>query len=190
MNPFTILQAYLSILFTSSIQANLENDYGQSKLTSENFIRSYTARTNSPSYIYRLPNIFGKFCKPNYNSVVATFCYNIARELPISIHNPNTSLSLVYIDDLIKSFVGVMRGAEPSRDPSDFVLVNPIYYSTVGYLAQLIKDFHSSRSSLLTFPVGEDFLRALYSTYISYLSLLLFHTYRCILMHEVFLSKC
>ena len=156
----------IPVIFTSSVQSELDNPYGQSKLTAEQFLMGFSAQTGSPAYLFRLPNVFGKWCKPNYNSAVATFCYNVAHGLPIQINDETTKVRLVYVDDVVKHFISIMDGAlvEPG-----FGDVNPVYEVTVGDLAKKIHLFKDSRKSLLTEPVGTGFDRALHSTYLSYL---------------------
>jgi UDP-2-acetamido-2,6-beta-L-arabino-hexul-4-ose reductase len=120
-------------------------------------------------HVFRLPNVFGKWCRPHYNSAVATFCHNIARDLPIEVHNPQAPLSLVYIDDVVNRFVQIMDGAEPMIGPDGFSSVQPQYTTSVGELAQLLRAFRTSRDTLLTERVGTGLVRALYATYVSYL---------------------
>jgi len=154
------------ILLTSSIQAELDNPYGVSKAGAESAIAAYREKTGSAAYIYRLPNVFGKWCKPNYNSAVATFCYNTINDLPITIHNADAPLSLVYIDDVCHSFVSLLTNT-PSES-EDYSQVEPVYKTTVGEVVRLLSDFKQSRTSLITNKVGLGFERALYSTYLSY----------------------
>jgi UDP-2-acetamido-2,6-beta-L-arabino-hexul-4-ose reductase len=158
----------IPILFTSSTQASLDNAYGCSKRDAESAL---AAGKNPlvPVHVFRLPNVFGKWCRPNYNSAVATFCYNIARDLPIHVNDANARLTLVYIDDVIERFIEAMDGAASIIDVDGFSTVQPQYKTTVGELALLIRSFHSSRDSLVTERVGVGFLRALYATYVSYL---------------------
>ena len=122
-----------------------------------------------PVHVFRLPNVFGKWSRPNYNSVVATFCHNIARDLPIQVNDPQAALTLVYIDDVIERFVLLMDGAAPMAGLDGFVTVQPQYTTTVGELARLIRAFRDSRGSLVTERVGTGLVRALYATYVSYL---------------------
>lgn len=164
----TDTQCTIPVLFTSSTQASLDNPYGSSKRAAEDALRHYAEQTGANVYIYRLPNVFGKWCKPNYNSAVATFCHNIANGLPINIHDPNTSLTLVHIDDVIHDFIQVLQHT-PAIEQKAFRAVTPEYQITVGELAQQIEDFRNSRNTLLTPKVGTGLLRALYSTYVSYL---------------------
>jgi UDP-2-acetamido-2,6-beta-L-arabino-hexul-4-ose reductase len=154
------------ILLTSSIQAELDNPYGISKAGAESAICAYRLKTGSAAYIYRLPNVFGKWCRPNYNSAVATFCYNTINDLPITIHNADAPLSLVYIDDVCHAFVSLLTNA-PSG-PEEYSQVEPVYKTTVGKVVSLLSDFKKSRNSLITSKVGVGFERALYSTYLSY----------------------
>ena len=156
------------ILFTSSIQAINQNAYGISKLNAEkHFIRIYEDN-NNPVYIIRLPNIFGKWCKPNYNSVVATFCSNIANDLPIKINDPNHNLNLVYIDDLINFIFELIEQKEFKKEI--FLDVNPKYNIKLGDLAKKIYSFKESRQNLLIGEVGQGLERCLYATYLSYLN--------------------
>jgi UDP-2-acetamido-2,6-beta-L-arabino-hexul-4-ose reductase len=153
-------------VYTSSVQAEQDSPYGHSKKNSEKILMDFSALSGSPVYIFRLPNVFGKWCKPNYNSVVATFCYNISHDLPIKIHDSSAVMRLVYIDDLIKHFLSIMDDALVEPGFND---VNPVYELTVGDLAKKLKLYKDSRQNLLTEPVGTGIDRALYSTYLSYL---------------------
>jgi UDP-2-acetamido-2,6-beta-L-arabino-hexul-4-ose reductase len=122
--------------------------------------------TGNPCVVFRLPGVFGKWCKPNYNSVVATFCNNIARDLPISINNRDVKLSLVYVDDVIDEFVSLILKHSAGYK---YCEVYPMYEVTLGQLAGCIESFKYSRKSLVTEKVGHGFMRSLYATYISYL---------------------
>lgn len=155
------------ILLTSSIQAELNNPYGESKAGAEQAIAHYQNQTGATTYIYRLPNVFGKWCRPNYNSAVATFCYNTSNDFPLTIHNPDAALSLVYIDDVCQSFVSLLTSTLSVSEPYRYV--EPVYQTTVGEVASLLTEFKESRESMISPKVGEGFVRALYSTYISYL---------------------
>lgn len=159
----------IPVIYTSSIQADRDNPYGQSKQQAELALRALEEQHGIPAFIFRLPNIFGKWCRPNYNSAVATFCYNIARGLPIQINDPSAPVTLVYVDDVVSRFVSLMDGADPQKDTQGFVTVSPQYSTTVGDLASYIQAFRDSRNSLITERVGSGLLRALYSTYVSYL---------------------
>jgi len=156
----------IPVIYTSSIQAEINNPYGVSKLDAENALIALERDTGSPVYLFRLPNVFGKWSQPNYNSVVATFCYNIANELPIQINDPSSVLHLVYIDDVVKHFIRLLQ-----EQPSGVLrpIVSPAFTLTVGELAQQIILFNKSRESIVTEAVGEGFTRALYSTYLSFL---------------------
>ncbi|WP_373020560.1 capsular polysaccharide biosynthesis protein CapF [Thiomicrorhabdus sp.] len=154
------------VLYTSSIQAALDNPYGKSKLEAEQAIKSYAEKSGASAYIFRLPNVFGKWSKPNYNSVVATFCNNIANDLPIQINDPSHLVRLVYVDDVVKRFISIVDGA---IEETTFCEVSPVYEITVGDLADKIQAYKSSRENLVTEPVGTGLDRALHSTYLSYL---------------------
>lgn len=156
------------VLLTSSIHALRENAYGISKRGAEQALAKVAAK-GIPTFIFRLPNVFGKWCRPNYNSAVATFCYNVANGLPIEVNDPAAQLTLVYIDDVIDAFVRIMDGEPPFRDPSGYCDVTISYRATVGELAELIQGFRESRDTLITGRVGTGLVRALYSTYVSYL---------------------
>lgn len=159
----------IPILYTSSTHAVLDNEYGRSKRNAECALMAAGLDPLVPIYLFRLPNVFGKWCQPNYNSVVATFCHNIARDLSIQIHDPQAALTLVYIDDVIEQFVKIMDGAAPMIGTDGFATVQPQYDTTVGELARLIRDFHETRRSLVIERVGTGLVRALYATYVSYL---------------------
>jgi UDP-2-acetamido-2,6-beta-L-arabino-hexul-4-ose reductase len=156
------------ILLTSSIQAELDNPYGASKAGAEQAVTAYRQKTGAATFIYRLPNVFGKWCRPNYNSAIATFCYNTLNDLPITINNPEAALSLVYIDDVCQSFVGMLTTTTQTTEKYSYV--EPVYQTTVGQVAALLTEFKESRKSMISAKVGEGFIRALYSTYISYLA--------------------
>ncbi len=153
------------VVYTSSIQAERSNAYGTSKLLAEEALRRLSSATGAPVYIYRLPNVFGKWAKPNYNSAVATFCHNIGHDLPIQINDPASVIKLVYVDDVMADFLRVM---EQKPEPAELQEIEPIYEITVGDLAAKLNAFKESRVSLITEPVGTGLTRALYSTYISY----------------------
>lgn len=157
------------IVYTSSTQAAYENAYGNSKRSAEDALFEVHRIYGVPVHVFRLPNVFGKWCKPNYNSVVATFCYNIARKLPIKVNDANAALTLVYIDDLIERFIQIMDDVLPMTGNKGFATVQPQYISTVGELARLIRSFKDGRTTLMTERVGYGLVRALYATYMSYL---------------------
>ena len=155
------------IILASSTQADLDNAYGKSKLDAEEAVKVLEVDTGCPVYVYRLPGVFGKWCKPNYNSVVATFCHNISHNLPIQVNNPDFELSLVYIDDVVEEFVKIIQGV---KDDKKKLSVQPEYKIKLGDLADQIKIFRESRDSLISERVGDGLIRKLYSTYVSYLS--------------------
>lgn len=154
------------VVFTSSIHAVADNPYGASKRAAEDVLLDHSERTGTTVHVFRLPNTFGKWARPNYNSAVATFCHNIARGEPIAIHDPAARLRLVYIDDVIDAFVALLEGGAAE---SGFREVVAVYDSTVGEVAEIIRAFPASRESLVTPPVGTGLVRALYATYLSYL---------------------
>lgn len=155
------------VMISSSTQAELDNPYGISKKAAEDALFKYQKETGARVLVYRLPNLFGKWSKPNYNSVVATFCYNIARNLDIQINNPETELNLCYIDDVVKEFIKAMEG-NPTVD-GKFCMVPNTYNIKLGKLADLIKEFKKSRENLSIPDMRDPFIKKLYSTYLSYL---------------------
>jgi len=155
----------IPVIFSSSIQSALDNSYGLSKNQAEQILIQLEKDTGSPIFIYRLPNVFGKWCRPDYNSVVATFCHNIAHDLPIQIHDRAAKLNLVYVDDVVSDFLQVIL----TQPESGFRTIGSVFPTTVGELADCLTLFKSSRKTLVTEPVGTGFRRALYATYISYL---------------------
>jgi UDP-2-acetamido-2,6-beta-L-arabino-hexul-4-ose reductase len=156
----------ISIILASSVQANLANAYGRSKLKAEIIVQKFKADTGSSVYIYRLPGVFGKWCKPNYNSVVATFCHNISHNLPIQVNDPSFGLNLVYIDDVVEEFINVIRGDLGNKK---VLSVQPEYRITLGELADQIKLFKENCDSLVLEGVSDELVRKLHSTYVSYL---------------------
>lgn len=155
------------VLITSSIQAERDNLYGRSKKASEDLLFEYNNETGANVFVYRLPNLFGKWCRPNYNSVVATFCYNIARGLDIQINDPETELSLCYIDDVIVEFIKAMENT-PTKE-GGFCTVPVVHKIKLKELAELLKDFRESRNNLSIPNMQDTFTKKLYSTYLSYL---------------------
>lgn len=156
----------IPLVLASSIQADQDNLYGKSKLAAEESVLNLAKETGNPVSIYRLPNVFGKWCKPNYNSVVATFCYNISHDLPIQVNDPTTQLRLVYVDDVIEEF---LRAIQFESNGVSRPTVQPEYSIALGELADQIKAFKNCRNSLMSESVGEGLTRALYATYVSYL---------------------
>ena len=160
------------VLLASSIQASLTgryagSSYGQSKKAVEELLLSYSRETGADGLIYRLPNLFGKWCRPNYNSVVATFCHNIARELPITVSDPAAELELVYIDDLVDELLNAMEG-RPHRSEGAYCRVPVSHRVTLGEIVRLLHSFHDQPRTLLLpeIPAG-SFAKKLYSTYLS-----------------------
>jgi UDP-2-acetamido-2,6-beta-L-arabino-hexul-4-ose reductase len=156
----------IPLILASSAQADLNNPYGQSKLAAEKTVQSMSNETRNPVAIYRLPGVFGKWCKPNYNSVVATFCYNKVNDLPIKINNSRSTVQLVYIDDVVKNIIEQLSSvwvgiARP--------IIQPEYSITLGELSRQIDAFKNCRSNLIIERVGSGFIRSLYATYVSYL---------------------
>jgi UDP-2-acetamido-2,6-beta-L-arabino-hexul-4-ose reductase len=154
------------IAFTSSTQAGRDNPYGRSKRAAEEVLQYYSRKTGAPVYIARLTNVFGKWARPDYNSAVATFCHNLARGLPITINDAAAPLNLVYIDDVAEAFISLLA-SPPSA--GEFLDVAPVYNTTVGEVADMIRGFAQSRETLLTGRVGAGLARALHATYLSYL---------------------
>jgi UDP-2-acetamido-2,6-beta-L-arabino-hexul-4-ose reductase len=155
------------VLITSSIQAQLDNPYGKSKKAGEELLKQYSIESGAPVHIYRLPNVFGKWSRPNYNSAVATFCYNIANNIPILLNDPNVQMNLVYIDDVVKSFIGKLTNGK--KEELEFGQVSPVYQIKLGEIATLISSFHESRNNLQIPDMGDVFTKKLYSTYLSFL---------------------
>jgi UDP-2-acetamido-2,6-beta-L-arabino-hexul-4-ose reductase len=158
------------VLISSSTQAALDNPYGRSKLHAEETMRGYHTATGSPVYIYRLTNVFGKWSRPNYNSVVATFCHNVARGLPITVSDPAYTLRLVYIDDVIAEFLRALDGS-PTAQPGGFCTAGPEHESTLQQIASLIHGFHDVRATLDLPDQTDPFVRKLFATYQSFLPL-------------------
>ena len=158
------------IIYSSSIQAECDNPYGLSKKYAENALNEYAIENGALVCNYRLPNVFGKWCKPNYNSAVATFCYNTINNLPIRVNDPRASINLVYIDDVVNEFISVIKSVRDKTDQSleNKCEISPVYQISVGDLVQQLKSFKESKLNHLIERVGTDLTRALYSTYISY----------------------
>lgn len=158
------------VLITSSIQADLDNPYGQSKKAGEDLLFSYEQETGARAIVYRLPNVFGKWCRPNYNSAVATFCNNIASGQEIVVNDPNVTMHLVYIDDVVDEFIRALCG-EPTPLPENprFMGVPVVHTRKLGEIVDLIYSFHESRRNLSVPDMADPFTSKLYSTYLSYL---------------------
>jgi UDP-2-acetamido-2,6-beta-L-arabino-hexul-4-ose reductase len=156
------------IVFSSSIQAGLDNPYGASKAKAESTLRQFAAKTGACVRIYRLKNLFGKWCRPNYNSVTATFCYNIANDLPIVVSDTTNELALNYIDDVITAFLSELDGPQAKGEAGADI---PSYRIQLSDLAGRIQTFHEMRSTLTLPDFSDLFNRALYATYLSYVPL-------------------
>jgi len=156
------------VVLSSSTQATTDNSYGMSKRKAEETVLEFGKYTGTPVFVYRLPGVFGKWCRPNYNSVVATFCHNITRDLPISVSDPSHEIELVYVDDVVRSFVNILNGQAPSKE-NEFCFVEPSYPIKLGQLADTIRGFRKNRSNLFLADMNERFTRCLYATYVSYL---------------------
>ena len=156
------------VIFSSSIQAECDNPYGLSKLEAENVLRRFANETGTPIAIFRLKNVFGKWCRPNYNSVVATFCHNIAHDLPIQVSDPERSLELVHVDDVIAAFLSQMD--QPQHYEQGMVTPDPIPSSTLtlGDLVDRIRFYREMQDSLHVPDFSGPFNQKLYSTYLSY----------------------
>ena len=162
------------VMLASSIQAALENDYGRSKKAAEDAVFAYGEKTGAPVYVYRFANVFGKWCRPNYNSAVATWCHNIARDLPIEVRDPNATVTLIYIDDLIRTIVGHLKEKvkEIGRGrqwKGKILSVMPSYTKTLGEIVELIRVFHAEPETLMVPDQADGFAKKLYATYLSYL---------------------
>lgn len=156
------------ILVSSSIQVGRNNDYAKSKKEGEDFLLAFGKQHGNEIYIYRFANLFGKWCRPNYNSVTATWCYNIAHDLEIQVNDPTVELPLCYIDDVVDELLHAIS-RQPTMKVENHYLVSPIYYVTLGYMRDLLYSFKESRKSLGIVDQSDGFTRKLYATYLSYL---------------------
>ena len=173
------------VLLSSSIQATLigrygKSDYGRSKLAGEELFFAYGQETGAPVLVYRFPNLFGKWCRPNYNSVVATFCHNISHDLPIQVNDPSTQLELLYIDDLVEELLDALEG-HPHRcdyqglmpllkEDGKYCYASPTHQVTLGEIVELLESFKAQPQTLVLPEIPPDsFAKKLYSTYLSYL---------------------
>lgn len=155
------------IMISSSIQAALDNPYGKSKKAGEDLIFEYGKRNNVKVLVYRFQNVFGKWCRPNYNSAVATFCHNIARNLNITVNDPEVIMNLIYIDDVVNELVNALEGKENIED--NYCSVKPVYTIKLEKIVELLNSFKESRENLQLPDVKDEFSKKLYSTYLSYL---------------------
>lgn len=151
------------VIYSSSAKATDDTEYGRSKRAGEDRLLALGRETGSPVYVFRLPNVFGKWARPNYNSAIATFCHNIPRDLPIRVNDPAAPLSLVYVDDVVQAFLDVLD----SKAQPGFVDVSAIYHTTVGEVADAIRGFRADRDDNLIAGVGTGLTRALYATYVA-----------------------
>lgn len=157
------------VMDSSSIQAALDNPYGRSKKAGEDMLLAYGREAGVKIYVYRFPNVFGKWCRPNYNSAVATFCHNIANGLPIRVNDRSTMMHLVYIDDVVEELLQALDG-HPHMDPEGYCFVPTVHEATLGEIADLLYSFQESRQNLMLPDMTEGSLaKKLYSTYLSYL---------------------
>lgn len=158
---------YCPVMLSSSIQAALNNPYGQSKKAGEDLFFEYSKRTAAKVLVYRLPNVFGKWCRPNYNSAVATFCHNIAHGLPITVNDREHMMTLVYIDDVVYELINALAGKE--NYDGEFCAVSVVHKITLGEIVDLLYSFKKSRNNLSVVDTDNAFANKLYATYLSYL---------------------
>lgn len=151
------------VVYSSSTRATGDDVYGRSKRAGEDALIAWGERTGAPVHIFRLPNVFGKWARPDYNSAVATFCHNVTRDLPIAVHDPSSPLTLVYIDDVVAAFVALLEG----NTPAGLASVEPAYATSVGVVADTIRGFRTDRGDNLIDTVGTGLTRALYATYVA-----------------------
>ncbi len=156
------------IMISSSTQAALDNPYGESKRAGEKLMFEYSQETGAKVLVYRFPNLFGKWCRPNYNSAVATFCNNIANDLPIQVNDPKVVLNLVYIDDLVEEMIVALKGEEHRKE--EFCEVPIVHTIALGEIVDLLYGFKQQPQSLIVPEIpNNSFAKKLYSTYLSYL---------------------
>jgi len=154
------------VVLSSSAQVLLDNPYGRSKRRAEELLFDYCRRTGSAACVFRLPGVFGKWCRPNYNSVVATFCHNIARDIPIQISVPSRGIEIVHVDDVVSTFLGLLAKKHEGAIFSD---IAPVFKIKLGELAEKLYKFRKSREDLRVADLSDPFLRRLFGTYMSYL---------------------
>ncbi|MDD4494274.1 MAG: capsular polysaccharide biosynthesis protein CapF [Eubacteriales bacterium] len=155
------------VMLSSSIQAERDNPYGQSKKAGEELFFQYSKETGAPVYVYRFPNVFGKWCRPNYNSAVATFCHNIANGLPITVNDPDVVINLVYIDDVVDELLRALAG-KPTKT-GNYCSVPVTHTVKLGEIAKLMYSFKASRDERSVPDMSDTFTSKLYATYLSYL---------------------
>lgn len=161
------------VVLSSSVQATLEgrfagSEYGRSKKAGEELFFAYGKETGTDVLVYRFPNLFGKWCRPNYNSAIATFCYNTARGLPVQVNDPEVEMDLVYIDDLVEEMICALRG-EPHRRADGYCTVPVHHETTLGHIAEVIQAFPELRGNLAVPQLDDPLTKKLYSTWLSYL---------------------
>lgn len=154
-------------MISSSIQAEKENPYGKSKKAGEDYLIEYSQRNNIPVYIYRFSNLYGKWSRPNYNTVVATFCHNMAHDIPIHVNDPSVEITFQYIDDVVNELINCLEG-NPTKS-GQFYDVPEKDTRTLGEVAELIQSFKESRQNLEVPNMSDSFTKNLYSTYLSFL---------------------
>ena len=157
------------IMLSSSIQAELDNDYGKSKKAGEELLFNYGKENNVKVFVYRFPNLFGKWCKPNYNSVIATWCYNVSHNIEVSIDDPSKELKFAYIDDVCKELIKCLSNEE-TKD-GNYCIVPTTYTKSLGDILSLIKSFKNNDRGIMVPSTGDIFTKDLYATYISYVPL-------------------
>jgi UDP-2-acetamido-2,6-beta-L-arabino-hexul-4-ose reductase len=155
-------------VLSSSTQAELDNPYGQSKRQAEVVVERYAAEAGAPAVVFRLTNVFGKWARPNYNSAVATFCHNIARDLPVQISDPANVVNLVYIDDVVAAFLNTLE-QPPAAGTCERREAGPWHTIALGPLVEMIRGFRASRDTLQVPDFSDPFTKKLYATYLSYL---------------------
>lgn len=155
------------VMISSSIQAAQDNPYGESKRAGEQLMFDYSKETGAKVLVYRFPNVFGKWCRPNYNSAVATFCNNIAHDLPIRVNDSSVVMNLVYIDDVVDELISALKGQE--HRTGEYCEVSVVHTITLGGIVELIKSFRQMPDTLAVPDLGDAFIKKLYSTYLSYL---------------------
>ena len=162
------------VMISSSIQASLEgryasSEYGKSKKAGEDLFFQYGKEVGAPVYVYRFPNLFGKWCRPNYNSAVATFCNNIANDLPITVNDPSVDMQLAYIDDVIGELIRALQGKANLKEDG-YCYVEPVHHIKLGEIVELLESFAKQRETLIVPEIPKDsFAKKLWSTYLSYL---------------------
>ena len=160
-----VKRSEVPVIFASSRRAGEDTEYGRTKAAAEAALVKLGEAHGNPVHIFRLPNVFGKWCRPGYNSVVATFCHNIARNLPIHVVDPDARIDLVHIDDVVTAFINIML--KPA--PSGYHDASPVYETTVGKIAGQLQAFQANQAASMATELNDSFTQALYATYLSYL---------------------